>query len=218
VLRAWRGLGYNRRALNLQRAAQAVVERHGAEFPRDLSALDALPGVGPYTARAVLVHAFGSRDAPVDTNVRRVLGRVRGGESAARDLQAFADSLVPDDAAAWTNALMDLGAMICRPATADCAACPLRGWCATAEAGGPARSVPANRGRSSGQSFERTSRWLRGRILDAARDASADGWAVFDAPLGEHAHGDVVAMLDVLASEGLLERHGSDATLARLPR
>ena len=215
VLRAWRGLGYNRRALNLQRAAQAVVERHGGEFPRDLAALDALPGVGPYTARAVLVHAFGAREAPVDTNVRRVLGRVHGSDASPRDLQAYADSLVPDDAAAWTNALMDLGAMVCRPSKPDCAACPLRTWCATAAAGGPS---PATRGRSDRLAFERTSRWLRGRIVDAAREATADGWAEFDAPLGAHTHGDVLAMLGVLASEGLLERHGSDATRARLPR
>ena len=127
VLRAWRGLGYNRRALNLQRAAQAVMEHHGGEFPRDLRALTALPGVGPYTARAIVVHAFGAREAAVDANIRRVLGRVRGGEPTVRELQAFAEALVPgDDPAAWTNALMDLGATVCRPARAACDDCPIR--------------------------------------------------------------------------------------------
>jgi A/G-specific adenine glycosylase len=217
VLRAWRGLGYNRRALNLQRAAEAIVERHDGRLPRDLAALNALPGVGPYTARAIAVHAFGARDAPVDTNVRRVLSRVRGCDPAAGDLQAYANALVPDQAAAWTNALMDLGATVCRPAKPSCAACPLRAWCATADGGVPS---PVRRGgtRAAGPPFEQTTRWLRGRILDAARDVTAEGWATFDGRLGRHDHADVLAMVGVMAAEGLLERHAVDVTLARLPR
>jgi A/G-specific adenine glycosylase len=217
VLRAWRGLGYNRRALNLRRAAQVVVERHGGEFPTERSALEALPGVGPYTARAIAVHAFAAREAPVDTNVRRVLTRVRGGEPGGPELQAYADSLVPVEAAAWANALMDLGATVCRPANIDCAACPLRAWCSTATVGLEA-SRRAGRSAANAPRFERTNRWLRGRILDAARDVTADGWAAFDRPIGDHERDEVLAMVGVLASEGLLERHASDRTLARLPR
>src|SRR6185369_8966364 len=110
VLRAWRGLGYNRRALSLRSAAIAIVERHGGEVPREIVELDALPGVGPYTARAVAALAFGARVGAVDTNVRRVLGRTLFGESpSARALQEVADELVPADGPGeWTHALMDV--------------------------------------------------------------------------------------------------------------
>ena len=146
-----------------------------------------------------------------------MLGRVRGGEPGDRELQAYADSLVPEDPAAWTNALMDLGAMVCRPARPDCPACPLRAWCSSADVGVEARGRAA-RSAAGGPRFEGTARWLRGRILDAAREAPADGWATFDRPLGDHARDAVLATVGVLASEGLLERHASDRTLARLPR
>ena len=79
VLRAWRGMGYNRRALNLWRAARIVVEEHGGELPSDVAALERLPGIGPYTARAVAAIAFRTPVGAVDTNVRRVLGRAIGG-------------------------------------------------------------------------------------------------------------------------------------------
>ena len=128
VLRQWSGLGYNRRALNLQRTARAIVERHGGRVPDDLAALEALPGVGPYTARAVAAIAFGQPVGPVDTNVRRVLGRVVTGHGSshdpgeampARQLQALADALVPEARPAdWTAALMDIGATLCRPTAA----------------------------------------------------------------------------------------------------
>jgi A/G-specific adenine glycosylase len=217
VLRAWRGLGYNRRALNLQRAARAIVDQHGGQFPSDLVALQALPGIGPYTARAVAVHAFGHRGAPIDTNVRRVMRRVSGRDLDGRALQAYADRFVPAEAAAWTNALMDIGAGACRPSRVDCVACPLMRWCASAGRRIEPRARVAPRPRSS-PAFTTTTRWLRGRILDRLRDAADDGWAAFEEPLGSHAPEDVVAMLAVLATEGLLERHGGDAHLARLPR
>ena len=83
VLRAWRGLGYNRRAINLQRAARIVVDELGGRFPTDVAGLERLPGVGPYTARAVASIAFGLPVGAVDTNVRRVLGRTVAGEAGA---------------------------------------------------------------------------------------------------------------------------------------
>lgn len=214
VLRAWRGLGYNRRALNLQRAAQAILERHDGRFPRDPDVLRTLPGVGPYTARAVAVHAFGHRGAPVDTNVRRVLRRLSGSDLDGRPLQTYADGFVPAEAAAWTNALMDLGAGTCGPARTDCRACPLARWCASAGRALEARAVAQR----PTPAFASTTRWLRGRILDRLRDAADDAWAVFDEPLGEHPRENVVAMLAVLAAEGLLERHGTASDRARLPR
>jgi endonuclease III len=94
AIRAWRGLGYNRRAIALRAAAIAIIERHAGQVPADLESLDALPGVGPYTARAVAALAYGARVGPVDTNVRRVLGRARFAASVtARELQADAEAL-----------------------------------------------------------------------------------------------------------------------------
>jgi A/G-specific DNA glycosylase len=119
VLREWQGLGYNRRALNLWRAARQIVGEHGGRVPADLRSLQALPGVGPYTARAVAAIAFGLPIGAVDTNVRRVLGRIVAGDAVAlrpSELQVVADGAVPPDRPAdWTHALMDFGATVCRP-------------------------------------------------------------------------------------------------------
>jgi len=232
VLRAWRGLGYNRRALALRRAAIAIVDVHGGRVPSDLDALRRLPGVGPYTARAVAALAFGRRVGAVDTNVRRVINRAVGGRPgafSAAQLQAVADASVPPDRPGhWTHALMDVGATFCRPRPPRCEACPARRWCRAAIAGtaevlAPGRGVSrTGRGRAALERdreapFRTTSRWLRGRILDALRDAREDAWARLDLPLGEHDAAALEAALAGLAREGLAERHPTDATLARLP-
>ena len=155
VLREWRGLGYDRRGLNLWRAAREIVERHGGRVPSDLADLEALPGVGPYTARAVAAIAYGEPVGAVDTNVRRVLGRAVAGDPAAlsaQEMQRIADAVVPVEAAgAWTHALMDLGATVCGPRRPDCDTCPARPWCAYAAGGStvPARRVPHVRRRAS---------------------------------------------------------------------
>jgi len=133
VIRAWRGLGYNRRAIDLQRAARAIVVA-GGRVPEDVHSLQVLPGVGPYTARAVAAIAFGRPVGAVDVNVRRVLGRLTGADPAPvpqREMQAAADALVdPARAGDWTHALMDLGATVCRPTRPACDGCPVRAWCA----------------------------------------------------------------------------------------
>lgn len=227
VLRQWSGLGYNRRALNLQRAAKAIVEQHGGQVPDDLAALEALPGVGPYTARAVAAIAFGRPVGPVDTNVRRVLGRVVAGHGGIRDpgqpmpprdLQGLADALVPAKRPAdWTAALMDIGATICRPLRPDCDACPVAVECrfatanmhprdaAAARAAGRARRRVAERAAP----YEATNRWLRGRIMARLSAAPGDAWTTIDAPLGSHGPEALAAALSVLRSEGLVETNGS---------
>jgi len=143
VLRAWQGMGYDRRALNLRRTARAIVDEYGGRVPSDVADLERLPGIGPYTARAVASIAFGARVGAVDTNVRRVLGRTVAGLGAAalpaRELQVMADASVdPDRPGDWTHALMDVGATLCRPRAPRCGACPLPGWCrfAAQSAGG----------------------------------------------------------------------------------
>jgi A/G-specific adenine glycosylase len=222
VLRAWRGLGYNRRALNLWRAAQAVVDEHDGVLPREVAALERLPGIGPYTARAVAAIAFGLPVGAVDTNVRRVLSRAVTGASEGihtAEVQRLADAAVPGDRPAdWTHALMDVGATFCRPTRPDCDACPARAWCRYAEGERAAAVVAAPRPRSAaGPAFSASSRWLRGRILDRLRDAPPPGWDRFDGAIGEHADAAVLAALVALAAEGLAEVDPADRRLARLP-
>lgn len=216
VLRAWRGLGYNRRALNLQRAARAIVDDHGGEVPSSLADLERLPGVGPYTARAVASLAFGQRVGPVDTNVRRVLQRVFAADAPlppAR-LQGVADAVAPADRPAdWNHALMDIGATICRPARPRCGECPLRPWCAFAEAGAPMPTRPRQR---STAPFATTTRWVRGRIIDWLRDAPAREWTLLGGAIGAHDAAAVEQAIGALERDGLLERHGEDPRLLRL--
>lgn len=130
VLTEWSGLGYNRRALALQRAA-AVVARGG--WPADVAGLQRLPGVGPYTARAVASLAHGWPVGVVDTNVRRWLVRRLGATDAPRPLQEVADALAtagPDNRASdWTHASMEFGARICRSQAPRCGTCPVADGC-----------------------------------------------------------------------------------------
>ena len=216
VLRAWQGLGYNRRAINLQRAARIIVGELLGVFPTAVPDLERLPGIGPYTARAVASIAFQRPVGAVDTNVRRVIGRVLAGSPTAlgaRLLQDAADELVdptqPDD---WTHALMDIGSTLCRPARPLCPDCPVREVCryAAGDRPDPARTTSATDEGQPGQiisrtEFKHTTRWLRGRILDQLRDAPGDAWTAFSEPIGEHDLASVDASLRAMEREGLLE-------------
>lgn len=216
VLTMWQGLGYNRRALNLQRAAQAVVERHGGVIPADLAALRALPGIGDYTARALLAFAFGREAAPVDVNVARVLARAVAGEPLGRAAaQALADATVPPgDARVWGNALMDLGAQVCTARNPRCPECPVAAACAWRKAGGEDPSATsAVRARPQG-AFAGSDRFHRGRLVDALRKGP-----VRRTHLSAAAQVDdqdrLVRIVDGLVSDGLAEwAHGK----LRLPR
>ena len=227
LLRAWHGLGYNRRALALRRAAQAIVIEHGGAVPADIPSLEALPGVGPYTARAVAAIAFGVPVGAVDTNVRRVLGRIATGDAAAVGrpaMQRLADATVPVDRAGdWTHAVMDVGATFCRPARPLCDACPARAWCAyrrRARDGIDAAplATPRDPARRASPAFPTTSRWLRGRIMDRLRAAPDGEWVELTDPIGAHDADAVATASRALAREGLVELDASATTLqARLP-
>jgi len=138
AVRAWDRLGYPRRALNLHAAATAIAERHGNRVPSDVDELLALPGVGPYTARAVAAFAYGVRTPVVDTNVRRVLARALDGQAEPgvprirRDLDAM-DAVLPQNAerARLANAgVMELGQTVCTARAPRCAECPIAALCA----------------------------------------------------------------------------------------
>jgi A/G-specific adenine glycosylase len=182
VVRLWSGLGYNRRALNLHRAAVVVVDQHGGTFPNDIGALLALPGVGPYTARAVLSFAFEADVAVVDTNVVRVLARsVAGAGVTVGDAQSLADRLLPPGHAwAFNQAMFDLGATVCTATNPACDRCPLRHQCRWKRAGrtepDPWRASPSVRPQSR---FDGSDRQGRGRLVHALRQGTvpADGLA-----------------------------------------
>jgi A/G-specific adenine glycosylase len=212
VLRAWAGLGYNRRALNLQRAAVAIEAEHEGRVPASIVQLEALPGVGPYTARAVAAIAFGQPLAAVDTNVRRVVERLFGRSLTPRRLQALADALVETaDPATWTHASMELGATVCVSRVPRCPSCPVADWCASAGR----VSAPPRRTRTAGPAFELTTRWLRGRIIERLRALEAEAWTQLPAAIGTHGPADVEAAVGALQREGLLERRPDGAV--RLP-
>jgi A/G-specific adenine glycosylase len=209
LLKAWAGLGYNRRALALREAARTIVRDHDGRVPRSVEALERLPGIGPYTARAVAASAFGVPVAPLDVNVRRVVGRVIGDELASGAFQAAADGLVARrDPRGWLDAVMDLATTVCTPRTPDCAACPLRRMCATrgVEVRTSSARVPAPR-------FASTNRWLRGRLLATIRETPAGTWVEAPDQLGEHDRTAVLAAMRGLERDGFIEVRDGSARL-----
>ena len=181
VLREWKGLGYNSRAVRLHDCARAVVERHGATLPSEAASLRALPGIGPYTAAAIRSFAFGADDAPVDTNVRRVVQRVVFGleypqPAPPAELARLARELLPSGRAHdWNSAMMDLGAAICTARAPKCSICPLQPECAAA----PVDAVKLERLRALSRAgrapqhrvaFRHSVRYARGRIVDRLRE------------------------------------------------
>jgi A/G-specific adenine glycosylase len=144
VLRQWQGLGYNRRALNLRRAAEAAVEHFNGELPRTVEELESLPGIGKYTSRAVASFAYGAQVPVVDTNVRRVLSGFAGRELSERETWELAERMLPEGRAAdWNQALMDYGALV-------------------------QKATPRRAGKPT-EPFGTTNRFWRGRIVDALR-------------------------------------------------
>jgi A/G-specific adenine glycosylase len=171
VVSAWGGLGYPRRAAALSQAARAIVDDLGGTVPSEPTALQELPGIGPYTAAAEASIAFGVPVAAVDTNVRRIVARVAFGthadDIAPADLAALARRwLDPRAPGAWNQALMDLGREVCRPARPRCDACPLASSCRFR-----ARGAQPRASRKKHPSFEGSLRQARGAVLRELRAA-----------------------------------------------
>ncbi len=213
VLTEWHGLGYPRRALNLRSAAATCVDRHGGAVPADLAELVALPGVGPYTARAVLAFAFEADVGVVDTNIARILARRAGGPMTAAAAQAAADSWVPAGRSwEWNQVLMDLGAKRCRP-VADCDGCPVE--CRWRDAGRPDPDpAVGSAGVSRRQArFAGSDRELRGRILGAIADGAGLAAAIEATILADGVEpARLTAVVASLERDGLVVR-GRDGVL-----
>lgn len=205
VLRAWGRLGYPRRALRLQETARAVDQLGG--LPKDEAGLLALPGVGRYTAAAVVAFAYGRRSLVLDTNVRRVLARADGGvefphrhETAAERTRAW--QFVPEDdaeAALWSASAMELGALVCTAKNPRCDQCPIADRCAWRAGGYPAWSGPER----TAQPWEGTDRQCRGRIMAALRASSGP---VSLADVAWPHHEQLASCAESLARDGLAVR------------
>jgi A/G-specific adenine glycosylase len=218
VIRAWGKLGYPRRALRLREAAAAIVERHDGVVPRAVPELEALPGVGTYTARAVACFGYGSPQPVVDTNVRRVVARLVHGQAEAgnartadlADIAALAPP-EPERAVRFSVATMELGALVCVAGAPRCGVCPVRDRCAWRLAGSPAHTGPPRRV----QKFTGTDRQVRGRLLDVLRAAAHPVPASeLDATWADAVQRS--RCLDSLLTDGLVEQ--TDDGLFRLPQ
>ena len=179
IIVAWANLGYPSRALRLKACAAAIVEKHDGEVPLSLKELILLPGVGTYTASALLAFRHGIRVPVLDTNVRRVLVRFLDGKefpphttpSKAETMRA--DALLPEDghhAAEVSLALMDFGALVCTQLSPSCDECTISNNCAWALAG-----FPKDEKRPTPQPYAGTDRQARGRIMKALRAAHFEG-------------------------------------------
>lgn len=167
VISQWTGLGYNRRAVMLHRTAQMVENELGGAFPQTLPELLALPGVGPYTARAVLAFAYEADAAPLDTNIGRIFARLEGRTFSVRDAQAHADAALPAGHSwSWNQMLMDFGSTRCTKRAPKCGQCEVQTLCHWRGAG-PDPSVKSAGVSQPQSTFAGSDRQGRGRLIRA---------------------------------------------------
>lgn len=174
MIRQWKGMGYNSRALRLRDAARVIVAQHNGVVPRDVDALRALPGIGPYASASIATFAYNKRVVVLDVNVRRVYSRWMRRQRTTVDLECdealtlFALGVIPQRSAAkWHHAVMDLGATICTARSPLCASCPIADICASAHVLEPAQRVKRAEPMFRGE----PQRIWRGRFVNALRDA-----------------------------------------------
>ena len=201
VLREWSGLGYNRRARDLHRIARLST----GGLPRTVAGLDALPGIGAYTAGAIACFAFGQRVPFADTNIQRVLGRFFLGRPATNNeaIGLDARAMPKRSSDLWHHALMDLGASICTPRDPRCSVCPLREGCkARGPAGPAASSLPTGALRPA--AYMDTDRRVRGAIVRALTRSDLTIRALAK-EIGDERVG---RLTEALVADGLVERAG----------
>ncbi|MGE3801625.1 MAG: A/G-specific adenine glycosylase [Candidatus Kapaibacterium sp.] len=224
LLRAWQGMGYNSRALRLKAAAEVIVDNFNGEFPRDFKQLRSLPGIGRYTASAILCFAFGEELPVVDVNIARVLSRIffkcytppqRFREDDLYDLDA---TLIPsEESYRWHQALMDFGAVVCTARSPSCSSCPIKDRCISATFPLGRSLFDVNSIRKEEPSFRGHPRRIwRGRIVELLRGAER-GMRVVEImeslidssrPLSELERRELQAILSRLREDGLVEVAG----------
>jgi A/G-specific adenine glycosylase len=239
VIRMWSGLGYNRRAVNMQRTARAVLDQYAGAFPHDTAALRKLPGIGPYTAGAIACFAFEQDVGFMDTNIRRVVRRVFIGQddqdlSEVRLLNIAQAAVPAGKGWMWNQAIMELGALICTAGTPACWRCPLRPYCRDYaarrtsdeqifETAAIARRQPRQRqvAERRESTYAGSSRFYRGRIVEALRQqppesplALADLGRRIKEDFGDDDRAWLHRLVEGLARDGLLLL---DDEMVRLP-
>jgi A/G-specific adenine glycosylase len=171
VIRAWSPLGYNRRALNLKKTAEIIEEDYDGELPQEEEKLRSLPGIGPYTAAAVMAFAFHKDAAPVDTNISRVLRRIFeiASDVPKREDVLMAQKILPSGrASAWSQALMDLGSEICLPRKPQCGECPIVEHCGSASSF-LTGAIGGDTSLKSSTPYLGSTRYYRGRVVETLR-------------------------------------------------
>lgn len=217
VLRLWKGLGYNRRAVMLHRLAQRVTEI-GGELPNNIAAMKKLPGIGEYTANAISAFAFQDPDAaPVDTNIIRILRRVFPRHASnSRSMQKLAQAIRPKDVWTWNHALMDIGALHCSSRGHVWGLCPLAPLHGSKER---AENSPPAKGELEGVTprsikFEDTDRYFRGRIVDQLREGPITMKKLRALPFFDRIDDQRFATLvKRVVHDGVAERHGNKVFL-----
>ena len=176
IVRLWANLGYPRRALWLHGCATQIVERFCGEVPSQVEDLLSLPGVGPYTARAVAVFAYGEHEPVVDTNIRRVIARHNHGNadqgpvSTSKDLADMTALLPsPELSPVFNAAMMELGALVCTARKPSCDVCPIAQTCLWRQQGYPERVGPR---KTVQKKYEGSDRQARGAVMKVLREAT----------------------------------------------
>ena len=211
ALRLWSGLGYPRRCRNLQATAVVLHEKFDDLMPDSLDELLALPGIGQYTARAVLAFAYRIDVAVVDVNVSRVLSRLEGVPMKARALQDLANELIPEGLAwEWNQVMMDFGARHCTVRSPQCDTCPVRSQCKYKGVGDDPAQLSAGVSKPQAR-FEGSDRQARGRALRAVSSGALQVNDVVEAMGVDEQR--ALVLITSLISEGLLERTDSTITL-----
>ena len=211
ALRLWSGLGYPRRCRNLQATAVVLHGQFDDHMPDSIDELLELPGIGQYTARAVLAFAHRMDVAVVDVNVSRVLSRLEGIPMKARALQTFADELVPQGLGwEWNQVMMDFGARHCTVRSPLCGSCPVRTQCKYEGVGDDPAQLSAGVSKPQPR-FEGSDRQARGRALRAVGDGSHQIVDVIEAMRVDEARAE--KLIASLVDEGLLQRTGTTVTL-----
>ncbi len=212
VIVAWKGLGYNRRALHLHQTARQVSGNGG--FPRSPGQLQELPGIGPYTAAAIASFAYNHPVAVVDTNVRRVLQRLMGWPQPIEDLISMqAQQLLPEDSRRWNNAMMELGALVCTD-DPKCTICPVQTHCRYEKL--PKGEQEQFTYAVSKQSpFKGSDRFFRGRILDLLRENKQMTLDEIESKITQHGKPkrNVTELVSLLEKDGLVQRTGERVSL-----
>ncbi len=226
VVFAWQGMGYNNRAVRLHRFAQTVIRHHGGRIPSTFEALIALPGIGRYTANALLSSAFGKPVAIVDVNVQRVLSRLFRRMTSfnallpANEVWKLAEKILPRRKAYdWNQALMDLGASVCTARGPKCIECPVARYCSSRSS---MATEPASRKKREAGLDGIPNRMYRGRIIEQLRNAGNRHSLPFEAlgraihqKFSKANHAWLESVLSGLAKDGLVRVSGNGVAKTR---